>query len=128
MEDQLDDFLAHYGVKGMKWGVRKKKPSRRVLRRAAKIRKRRQELQTEAAQKRYDYEKKLNQQQAVRMALGLIQQRARRKVNDINLDYARKHKVKEMMEAMGGMPVQDIPINIASPDASGVYDISSLRR
>lgn len=24
MSDQLEDFFAHYGVKGMKWGVRKK--------------------------------------------------------------------------------------------------------
>lgn len=27
MSDQLDNFLAHYGVKGMRWGVRKRRPS-----------------------------------------------------------------------------------------------------
>lgn len=26
MTQEVDEFLAHYGVKGMKWGVRKKKP------------------------------------------------------------------------------------------------------
>ena len=26
-EDEVEDFLAHYGVKGMKWGVRKKRSS-----------------------------------------------------------------------------------------------------
>lgn len=128
MTEELEDFLAHYGVKGMKWGVRKNKPSRRMLRRAKKIKERREELREASAKERYDYEKKLNQQQALRIALGIVQQRARRKVNDINLDYARKFKAKEMMDAMGGMPVRDIPFIIAAPDASGVYDISSLRR
>lgn len=35
MTDELDDFLEHYGVKGMKWGVRK---SRKQRRREAKLR------------------------------------------------------------------------------------------
>lgn len=28
MTDNADDFLAHYGVKGMKWGVRKDRKAR----------------------------------------------------------------------------------------------------
>ena len=35
MTDELDDFLEHYGVKGMKWGVRK---SRKQRRREARLR------------------------------------------------------------------------------------------
>lgn len=27
MSDEVEDFLAHYGVKGMKWGQRKTRPS-----------------------------------------------------------------------------------------------------
>ena len=39
MYDDVDDFLAHYGVPGMKWGVRKDRPggvSRRTNREASK--------------------------------------------------------------------------------------------
>lgn len=30
MPDHVDDFLAHYGVKGMKWGVRRQRAARAV--------------------------------------------------------------------------------------------------
>ncbi len=31
MSDQLDEFLAHYGKKGMKWGQRKNRESSQIL-------------------------------------------------------------------------------------------------
>jgi hypothetical protein len=128
MESNLDDFLMHYGVKGMKWGVRNKKPSKRLVRKAKKIRERREKLREDSIKEQHAYQRKLNQQQALRIVLGLVQKRSRMKLNEINLDYARKHKVKEMIDAMGGLPVADTPTVLNATPTNGVYDITSLGR
>ncbi len=51
MTDQIENFLAHYGVKGMKWGVRRKKGPDGLVRKDARWVKRKSGKVTAKAQK-----------------------------------------------------------------------------
>lgn len=69
MTDTMDTFLAHYGIKGMKWGVRRDRGSRPISKREQKEINRRADAQKrrrvlsdkdlDSLVKRLDQEKKL---------------------------------------------------------------------
>ena len=58
-QEAIDTFFAHYGVKGMKWGVRKRSPEKQEIRDASKNRRKLSDSDLDKYIARLEKEKKL---------------------------------------------------------------------
>jgi len=136
--------LAHYGVKGMKWGVRKSEnasssnysDSDRRLDAgefgrggARRIGKRVNSGKSLAEARRLE-----QRRENIKMAVGLGVTAASLalsqygKVSMVAADRLRERNTDRMREAFGpkGIPSEPVPINYIKPNRKGVYNISSL--
>lgn len=125
MSDQADDFLEHYGVKGMKWGKRKGSLSERAQGSASDRYARKEASLTKAAKR---FEKPKNFKEAVKKSLlygnvgvgpgrMLVEKNINKRLAKVQADKARvdsgKLKAKEYMN----MSLASLAISVRPKDA-----------